>query len=356
MKRFGVTAAALAAVLFMTACSSSVHEPDTVEETAPPAATQPAAAQADTAAPEDMEAPDAVQQPAETDGEMRIFDEAGVLDGETMRRHNDSLCRLAQMRCIECGICITASLEGQSPESYAAGRYREAFGEGTDGFLILVNNDTGQDVIYTEGACSICLGASQRQAAVMRATPLLVGEQYDAALDVLESVGELIPAAVLDRAGVFTAEQMQALSDMAAWQDNTCGVLLLNRLPGAAAEVPPAQAQDTDAPTEEGTEAAETAGDEQDSGEVPEDTERAETEEDTAAAARPASSQELQALTAYAQTMCEQLGMRSLLVFDMAHTHCAVVGCDGVQDGIWQTWQEEGAYAACEMYFQKVQE
>ena len=347
MKRMVLTAAVLAAALFLTACRSLPRTNSPAEPTQAAHEAQETAAPEETVPETHESAPQRMADlpPGET---VRVFDESGVLGQKALEAHNAYLCDLAARRLIECGVCITESLDGASPEHYAAERYRAQFGAGTSGFLILINNDTGHDVIHTEGACSLCLTQSVRQTAVMQASPLLVEGKYDEALTVLEPVGEHVPEHVYDRAGLLSGEETQALLDMASWQQSACDVLLLVTLPEAEAQAS-GQTQGTDADGEEETEAPE-----HDGTDAPEE-EASDAPEAPAEPEAPADAQE--ALGAYAQETAERLGSQTLLVFDVQHEHCVIVGeaPEDLQSAVWRIWREEGAYNACTAYYEAMQ-
>lgn len=176
-------------------------------------------------------------------GETHLFDEQGVLTEEETAQYNTYLGWLSDIRQIRSAAVITDQLGSESPEQFAKDYYRALFGEGTSGFLVLVNNDTGRDYVYCEGVCEIYLADTSMP--IAKATPLLVEGRYAEALEILLPVGELVPDRVLDRADALTAEQAQTLMERANAGDRRCCVIFTDACPvsepdeGAEADAPP---------------------------------------------------------------------------------------------------------------------
>lgn len=131
--------------------------------------------------------------PIPLSAENHVTDECGVLDAEALIHYNEYLTNLANSRQIYTAAVITDSLNGQTPEQFAAAYYRDAFGTDTSGFLLLINNDTGEDVYHLEGVCAEYMTGTALPLA--QATPYLVEGDYPAALDILLALGECVPEA-----------------------------------------------------------------------------------------------------------------------------------------------------------------
>lgn len=197
-------------VLLLTACN-----------TAPQTESEPEAAPTETIAQTEAETPVPTAEPEtappaaaaeQYTGEPHVFDECGVLDADALAHYNTYLDNLANSRLICTAAVITGSLNGAAPEAFAKEYYRSLYGT-ESGFLVLINNDTGQDVIYREGVCETYITGTALP--VAQATPHLVTCDFAGALDILLPVGEMIPEKVFDRSGTLNAEQLQALLELA---------------------------------------------------------------------------------------------------------------------------------------------
>ncbi len=171
-------------MLLLTACGIPLpthSEPDVTNASA-------SAEPTETGAPETESTAAA---PIPLSAENHVLDECGVLDTEALAHYNEYLTNLANSRQICTAAVITNSLDGQTPEQAAAAYYQEAFGTDTSGFLLLINNDTSEDVYHLEGVCAEYMTGTALPLA--QATPYLVEGDYPAALDILLALGECVP-------------------------------------------------------------------------------------------------------------------------------------------------------------------
>jgi hypothetical protein len=222
-KKHALTALGIAC-LCLTGCSSDAAEsvaetvtgteqitetqsPETAEETEP-AETQAAAAVT-----------------AVADAGTYVFDECGVLSEEELAKYNAYLTEISDTRLICTAAVITENLDGASPEGFAEAYYRTLYGEETSGFLLLINNDTGEDIFYTSGVCSTYISQADISLAIAKATPYLVEESYAGAMDILLPLGEMVPLYVLDRSGTLSQETVNTL--LAAAQEKQISLLLV---------------------------------------------------------------------------------------------------------------------------------
>ncbi|MBP0973218.1 MAG: TPM domain-containing protein, partial [Oscillospiraceae bacterium] len=118
-------------------------------------------------------------------GTAVVVDENSHLDEESTARFQNTLQALSDSYEICTALVITDHLSGIEPERFAEKYYRALF-NGADGFLMLVNNDTGTDLCYTAGAVTV-EGTDMR---IAQATPHLVEKDYPAAIDILLPAGE----------------------------------------------------------------------------------------------------------------------------------------------------------------------
>lgn len=94
-----------------------------------------------------------------------LSDNAGVLDNEQRAEAIDGIRAASEIAGYNIGVVITADVGSDKSDSavvrLADEYYDGFFGEGTDGVLFLINNDTKYDVISTSGKC-ISLYTSSR--------------------------------------------------------------------------------------------------------------------------------------------------------------------------------------------------
>ncbi len=336
MKRKMIAVLALALVL--TGCGRAKHiAPDTSLPDNAAEATVPA---------EDTTAPRPVSERAETlieAGDTYVFDELGVLTEEERGKFDSYLAWLSDQRQMNAAAVITDSLGGETPEVFAQEYYRTLFDADSTGFLLLINNDTGKDIFYCEGACKQFLADPSLQ--ISQATPLLVEGNYADALEILLPVGEVMPDRVLDRANALTEEQALVLCERANALEERRTVLLTRLGTNAVSET-----AETPEPSEDVFE--ETAAETDENAENADET-SAESETEEAAAETNIqllhASEELQALADDVRVKNEA---DVILVIDVSSGTCALSGEeDGVIDGVQLILQTEGLDAALDYYY-----
>ena len=335
--------AVLALALVLTGCGKAKHiDPQTSLPDNAAEATVPA---------EDTTAARPVSERAETlreAGDTYVFDELGVLTEEERGKFDKYLAWLSDQRQMNAAAVITDSLGGETPEAFARDYYRTLFDADSTGFLLLINNDSGKDIVYCEGACKQFLADPSLQ--ISQATPLLVEGNYADALEILLPVGEVMPDRVLDRADALSDEQILALCEHANSLSEHRTVML-TRLGTDASETTevPEPAEDTFEETDPET-SAETADTTDVTTEHAETTGESDTEEATAETnvqLLPVSD-ELQALADDVRTKNEA---DAILVIDVSGGTCALSGEEGgVRDGVQLILQKDGAFAAAQYF------
>lgn len=290
--------------LLLTACTAAQPETEPVnvspEETFAETAAEVPATMPETTPEEITETETAAesQEPQQYSGEPHVFDECGVLDAAALAHYNAYLEELADSRLICTAAVITDSLGGAKPESYAQNYYRNLYGT-ESGFLVLVNNDTGQDVIYREGVCSTYI--TDTALPIAQATPHLVEGDYAGALDILLKPGENLPEYIYDRTGSLSAEQMQTLLETAQTIKKRSCLLLTKETPSPEEEQTPEQA-----------------------------------------------------LAAYAEEIRSRLGAETLLVADTQEKRCVIAGKppELLASEVQEVWGTQGLFDALVYYYE----
>lgn len=114
-------------------------------------------------------------------GTAFVLDEHGHLTEAQLTQYQSSLQALSDSKDICTALVITDALAGFSPDRLAQKYYTALFGENTDGFLLLINNDTGEDLYYTAGLLSV----QNTDMRLAQASGYLVEKDYPAAIDCL---------------------------------------------------------------------------------------------------------------------------------------------------------------------------
>ncbi len=173
-----------------------------------------------------------VEDPNQDD--PHIFDEMGLLSEQDVRLLSDAADTLAKQSAMHVAVVLTEELDGSSPAQFASDYYCALYDGNSTGFLVLINNETGEDHIHTSGACSLYLEDAQISLAVAQATPMLVEGKFREGIAHLLKLGETMPGLVYDSAGVLTREQSDGfLAQAQAISEETkkhCGVLLVRNV------------------------------------------------------------------------------------------------------------------------------
>ncbi|MBR6616743.1 MAG: TPM domain-containing protein [Oscillospiraceae bacterium] len=239
-----------------------------------------------------------------------IFDEMGLLSEQDVRVLSDAADGLAKKAALHAAVVLTEELDGSRPAQFAAEYYRELYEKDSTGFLVLVNNETGEDYVYTSGACSLYLEDAAIRLAVAQATPMLVEGKFRQGIEHLLNLGNQMPKLVYDSAGILSREQhdgfLTAAQELSDETKKRCGVLLVRSV------------------------------------EVSEE-------------------QELQeVMRAYADQQREQLEMDRLLVVAVDDTRCAVSGTEDAEElsaeltNVLQNTKRLPVTAAVNTYFEKI--
>ena len=161
-----------------------------------------------------------------------IYDECGALNQEECSLHNSYLEWIASSRLVNAFVVITDNLNDIAPQQFAESYYQEIFDiTVSDGFLVLINNDTNQDIIYTAGRCQNWITQTEISIVLNGATRDLIEGRFSDALNRILPVSEQMPAYILDKTAALSEYDMQELSEkIRLVQENSgiqCAVVLL---------------------------------------------------------------------------------------------------------------------------------
>lgn len=172
---------------------------------------------------------------------QHIVDMNNQLDAQTLQSLNLNAAYLSKTLHIQLAVLLVSDLENQKPAEYAAQRYATLCGAGTDGILILLNNATGEDVIYTSGVCTRYLPEAEIQNLLVSVSPTLALGDVKTALEAIFTKLETVcPSHVFDAAQKLDAAQVNTLEtaadSIAAAHNCKLAVLLQNGATQALAD------------------------------------------------------------------------------------------------------------------------
>lgn len=168
-----------------------------------------------------------------TSENQHIYDECSVLTEEEFTLHNDYLEWIASTRLVNAFLVITDNLNGNSPEQFAESYYQTVSdAQNPDGFLVLINNDTNRDYIFTSGRCQHDMPQSEISVLISGATRDLIEGDYTDAFSLILPLSEQIPAYLADRTDTLTEAEIQEFSEkIHSVQEDSgiqCALLLLS--------------------------------------------------------------------------------------------------------------------------------
>ncbi len=147
--------------------------------------------------------------------DAHVSDETGTLSADALSALDKNAAEIASRAAIKMAAVITDHLGGLSPDAFAAEYYNALCGSGSSGFLILVNNDTGEDRVYTSGACHHYLPQEEIDLTIAKVSPQLVTGDYAPALEQLFALGNLMPDTIYDHSGILSREQYAHFCELA---------------------------------------------------------------------------------------------------------------------------------------------
>lgn len=196
MKQTKILCVLLAGLMLasLSSCSKGDSDVDSAATTAvttttAPAPTEPAA--------EPTEAPTAPASPVVDT--QHVFDLTGSLPTPDSDQINALAASISKTYNLHIGVVVANDLGGAAPADFAAAQYNEKYGENTGGMLLLINNGSGEDYIYTSGSCALYLTEDVRRQLLAEMSPLLVtGKTLDAVNLVFAKIQALCPTHFFD--------------------------------------------------------------------------------------------------------------------------------------------------------------
>ncbi len=140
-----------------------------------------------------------------------VFDKAGLLSLEDTKACNDYAGWLYNAKLINTAVITVNELGDKSPYDYAADAFADIYEAKGSCLIILINNDTNEDVVYKTGTCLTNIGEKAQENAVYWSTKEIMKGDYRKGIMRLLQLGELCPDHITDNVQLFEYEQSKAL-------------------------------------------------------------------------------------------------------------------------------------------------
>ena len=154
-----------------------------------------------------------------------IYDNAKLFSSEDASFFNDYAEFLYENFLINAAVVTTDSLDGRSPEDYAAEAYNTIYEGKGSGLLLLINNDTKMDILYKTGSCLRNIDSENENEAFYWSTKDIVEGDYKTAVHRLMQLGENCPQHVFDNGGILSDEALTSLEVSLVGYKNEVSIL-----------------------------------------------------------------------------------------------------------------------------------
>ena len=220
-----ISAAALAVMAIMGGCSLKKSESPADQPASPDIITT-------TSVPSETEEYVPVTEPAPVLPELKaaegtyVYGNTDFLSADDLKVCNDYAEYLYEERLINIAVVITDDLGEKTPYNYAEQAYEEIYEGRGSGMLLLINNDTNNDLLYLTGSCENYITEEQQDRAFFNATKDIInGDNKNAVLRLMK-LGELCPSHVFDNSGELGEENVTSLEAKLAAGKNELSVLV----------------------------------------------------------------------------------------------------------------------------------
>ena len=143
--------------------------------------------------------------------EKFVYDYADVLTEDEENECSEYARYLYSAYLVNTAVVTSEKIGDYSPYEYAQYAYDQIYQGRGSGLLILINNDSFNDYIYTTGNCKKFIPKDSIKIAFSLATRDIVEENYKSAVMRMLSTGELCPPHVFDNAEVFSEDDVKSL-------------------------------------------------------------------------------------------------------------------------------------------------
>ncbi|MCR4637836.1 TPM domain-containing protein [Ruminococcus sp.] len=140
-----------------------------------------------------------------------VYDKAGILSPEDIKACNDYAGWLYNEKLVNAAVITVNELGDKSPYDYAAEAFADIYEAKGSGMIILINNDTNEDVVFKTGNCLTNISDKAQENSVYWATKEIMRGDYRRGIMRLLQLGELCPAHIADNVQLFEYEQSRVL-------------------------------------------------------------------------------------------------------------------------------------------------
>lgn len=155
----------------------------------------------------------------DTDKEF-VIDDAKLFSSSDYSALNEHTAWLAHTFKINAAVVTADDLGGKDPQEYAEDCYEKLYG-GSNGIMLLINNDSGEDFLLRKGAPSLFITDSDAELLFSEISPLLVTEKYKEAADKALDYAELsLPEFAADRTNKMTNEEITEVNNILSGVNN----------------------------------------------------------------------------------------------------------------------------------------
>lgn len=145
-----------------------------------------------------------------------VYDEKGVLSEEDKKAVNDYAEWLYKEKLINPAVIITDDIKQKAPLDYTVERFNEIYEGKGSGLIILINNDTKEDIVYKTGSCYANIDETSQNNAMFWSTKETVnGDLWKGIMRLLQ-LGEICPLHIIDNAQVFDSDKIAVLEQSLA--------------------------------------------------------------------------------------------------------------------------------------------
>ena len=149
----------------------------------------------------------------DTDKEF-VIDDAKLLSDSDYSALNEHTAWLAHAFKINAAVVTTDDLGDKNVQEYAESYYEKLYSS-SNGIMLLINNDTGEDFFLRKGAPSLFITDSDVELLFSEISPLLVTENYKEAADRVLDAAELsLPEFAADRTNKMTKEEITEVNNI----------------------------------------------------------------------------------------------------------------------------------------------
>ena len=143
----------------------------------------------------------------ETNGKF-VYDDDVILTSAEYDSLNSYTAWFSKTFKMSAAVVLTGDIGDATPDEYAESFYKENLSG--DGMLILLNNDTNEDVILRKGLPSKYISDQEIQMLLAEISPMLaLGDYVSAAETVFESAELSLPEYFTDRAGTLEPDAVK---------------------------------------------------------------------------------------------------------------------------------------------------